>query len=261
MTRLNQRIIRRLHKIYNFIKYENNYVEFDIQKEQELNFKSIKLNRSKGLNLLSFLLKKNPFLDSDMNSEHSIIFCSLSLSTYKLKNILEIGTYDAKNAFLLSEIFPKSRIDTYDLKDNNDNFRSSYGRDDDNKLRNFINDRNRLLKKKNNISFYQADSLNLSINKKKYDLIWIDGAHCFPHVAIDIANSIRLINKNGIIMCDDVIIDAAKYDQYNSKDCLKTLNAFKQAKIINFKLLYKRISKKYNSVPNQRKFIAFCKKI
>ena len=40
-----------------------------------------------------------------MNSEHSIIFCSLSLSTYKLKNILEIGTYDAKNAFLLSEIF------------------------------------------------------------------------------------------------------------------------------------------------------------
>ena len=154
----------------------------------------------------------------------------------------------------------KSRIDTYDLKDNNDNFRSSYGRDDDNKLRNFINDRNRLLKK-NNISFYQADSLNLSINKKKkYDLIWIDGAHCFPHVAIDIANSIRLINKNGIIMCDDVIIDAAKYDQYNSKDCLKTLNAFKQAKIINFKLLYKRISKKYNSVLIKESSLLFVKK-
>ena len=45
-----------------------------------------------------------------MNSEHQIIFSSISCQRKDVKNILEIGTYDAKNAFLLSKLFQKQKF-------------------------------------------------------------------------------------------------------------------------------------------------------
>ena len=49
-------------------------------------------------------------------------------------------------------------------------------------------------------------SLNLINSNEKYDLIWIDGAHGYPTVTIDIINSLKLINNDGLIICDDVYI-------------------------------------------------------
>ena len=53
-------------------------------------------------------------------------------------NILEIGTYDATNSFLLSELFYNSKIDTYDLKHTNKTFVNTYHRKDKKKLKDFI---------------------------------------------------------------------------------------------------------------------------
>ena len=42
-------------------------------------------------------------------------------------------------------------------------------------------------------------------HKKKYDLIWIDSAHGYPVVCIDIINSLHLINEKGIIMAKELL--------------------------------------------------------
>ena len=46
-----------------------------------------------------------------MSSEHEIIFSSISLNQmYQIRNILEIGTHDGINAFLLSKIFSNAKL-------------------------------------------------------------------------------------------------------------------------------------------------------
>ena len=87
----------------------------------------------------------------------------------------------------------------------------------------------------------------------------IDGSHENPYVSIDLANSLRLINQNGVIMCDDIIFNANNYDQYYSKDSLIALNSFKEAGISDYNLIYKRISKD-NAIPHTRKYVAFIRK-
>ena len=61
-------------------------------------------------------------------------------------------------------------------------------------------------------------------------------------------------------MCDDIIFDANIYDQYYSKDSLIALNSFKEAGMINYDLIYKRISKKDNAIPHTRKYVAIIRK-
>ena len=44
------------------------------------------------------------------------------------------------------------------------------------------------------------NSLELINHERTYDLIWIDGAHGYPMVCIDIINSLRLSDKRDYIM-------------------------------------------------------------
>ena len=45
-------------------------------------------------------------------------------------------------------------------------------------------------------------------NKKKFDLIFIDGLHIYKQVKRDIINSIKCLNKNGIILVHDCLPDS-----------------------------------------------------
>ena len=97
---------------------------------------------------------------------------------------------------------------------------------------------------------------------KIYDLIWIDGAHGYPVLPIDISNAIRLISKNGIILCDDIFISKnIKSDgMYKSNAGIETLESLKNASIINYYLFYKRINFVDNSISKNRKYLALIKK-
>jgi len=59
---------------------------------------------------------------------------------------------------------------------------------------NIIKYRNNILKKSKSIKFLEKNSINLINANKKYDLIWIDGAHGYPVVCADIINSLHLLN-------------------------------------------------------------------
>lgn len=255
-----KKIFNKLNYYFNYKKYNQNFFE----KEQNDIFKYFGLNREEGIKKLTLIKKDLDFKsrDSGMSSEHEVIFSSLSLSKNKsITDILEIGTFDGLNALLLSNLFPNSNIDTIDLPENDDDFINFYNRKDN--ISKFIQDKNIILSKNKNINFFPLNSLKLLNHKKKYDLIWIDGAHGYPMVCIDIINSLHILKENGLILCDDVHLNLNQINSdkmYHSIASYETLNELKKQNLINFRLVYKRLNPKRNCIESTRKFIAIALK-
>ena len=256
-----KKIFNKLNYYFNYKKYNQNFFE----KEQNDIFKYFGLNREEGIKKLTLIKKDLDFKsrDSGMSSEHEVIFSSLSLSKNKsITDILEIGTFDGFNALLLSNLFPNSNIDTIDLPENDDDFINFYNRKDN--ISKFIQDKNIILSKNKNINFFPLNSLKLLNHKKKYDLIWIDGAHGYPMVCIDIINSLHILKENGLILCDDVFLELNQSNSdtmYSSIATYETLNELKKQNLVNFRLVYKRLNAEYNCIENTRKFIAIVSKM
>ena len=159
-------------------------------------------------------------------------------------------------------LFPNSKVDTIDLPENDEDFINCYDRK--NILKNFVDKRNKILSYSKNINFIPVNSLNLLNYKKKYDLIWIDGAHGYPVVCIDIINSLHLIKENGLILCDDVILNlnhGNSSKMYASIASFETLNELKKQNLVNFKLAFKRLNPENNCLKSNRKYIAIVEKI
>lgn len=251
-------------KIQNFIKKKyllKKYNLNEIIRQQNKNYLDLHLNRDAGLRKLEVIKKEYNFIHRPMSSEHEVIFTSISNSDKKIKNILEIGTFDGINSFLLSVLFPNSTINTIDLNADDDDFVNYYNRNINTKQ--FIEKRNKILNKTEYINFENLNSLNLINRKDKYDLIWIDGAHGYPNVCIDIMNSLNLISDNGIIMCDDVFKNKQSNEDkmYNSIASYETLKALEKEKLIELNLFYKRLAAINNYDNNKIKYIAMFKKI
>ena len=251
-----KKISNKLNYYFSYKKYNQNFFE----EEQNKIFEYFGLNRQEGIKKLISTKKDLDFKlrDSDMSSEHEVIFSSLSLSKNKsFSDILEIGTFDGFNSLLLSNLFRNSNIDTIDLSETDDDFVNFYYRKD--KINKFVQDRNFILSKNKNINFSPLNSLKLLNYKKKYDLIWIDGAHGYPVVCIDIINSLHILKENGLILCDDVCLKLNQSNSdimYSSIATYETLNELKKQDLIDFRLIYKRLSPEHNCVENTRKFVA-----
>ena len=253
------KIIRKINFYIQKKKYKKQFFE----NHQDIIFKEINLSRNHGLQKLKEIKHKvDHNSERTMSSEHEALFASISVnSNYTIKNILEIGTFDGVNSLMLSLLFKETIIDTIDLDENDENFYNFYNRK--NVIDKFINNRDMMIAKNKNINFKKMNSVKLIACKKKYDLIWIDGAHGYPVVCIDIINSLNLINDNGLIICDDIITDLDYLNSdkmYRSIAAYETIDQLKKVNLINFELIYKRLSAEHNSTKNSRKYIAIIKK-
>lgn len=194
-----------------------------------------------------------------MRSEHHVLFGAIS-AKFEVKRILEIGTFDGRGAAVLASLFPASQIETIDLPDCDPAFKNSYKRSSEGVRQAFIEHRNELLGRFDNIRSIQMNSVALTTEARaSYDLIWIDGDHGYPVVAIDIMNAIRLLNPSGIALCDDVQIASTigngGNSMYGSLGAHQTLLALQAGGVIDYGLVYKRLEPKRNAHPTRRKFI------
>lgn len=222
--------------------------------KQDSIYDNLHLNRNLALTKLNKVLidtfHKSYDEDNGMWSEHLLLFSALSIEyPNKIKSILEIGTFNGETAFILSQLFPRSKITTIDLDNYNLKDIKEYSYAFESSEYSFLLNRDKIIELSTNIDFVQMNSLNLCNSNEKYDLIWIDGAHGFPYIAIDLANALRLINSDGFILCDDVYTSTSKNSMITeSLATFITLQKFQEAKQIRFHLVPKRLNKKVKYV-------------
>lgn len=246
----------KLKKIYFNIREFINYGNYDLSKDLNYNeniFKSLKFDIEKiksQLHLLNF-----KYHDSRL-SWHYHLFVGLKFYFGNKKiNILEIGTHNGNFVNFISRLYGEGYITTIDLDESDNQFINTYDREKKVKLDKFLELRKDNLKRKN-INFIKLNSLNIKkfFDKKKFDLIWIDGDHLNPQVTIDIIHSLDLLKNDGIICTDDVIIDSNfKNDQYVSSDGFQTLKHLENNGLIINYFLIKRIRKNNT---NNKKYIS-----
>ncbi len=240
------------HKWY----YQRRYNKNEFEKYQKNLFKNYGIDYSNAVSNLND--KRSNYLELELkknlpHSEHQTFFSGLSLIKKNINRILEIGTFNAQNAFLLSVLFDKAKVITVDLPSDSNDFINSYKRADANNLKNFLNERNFRINNRENLSIVEKSSVNLINFKEKFDLIWIDGAHFDPILTMDIINSLNLLNDDGLILCDDI--------RKSKKNATwRTINYLKDEKIIDFDLIFKSLNANYNANPHKRSFIAVVKK-
>jgi predicted O-methyltransferase YrrM len=230
---------------------------YNLQKDLEYNEKVLsKFFGSYDKKKISEILVTNKLkYSSNELSWHYHLFTCFNNSP---KNILEIGTLSGEFTNYLSNLYPESKIYSIDLYQDDKNFKNTYDRNTDDKLSKFIELRKNNLKNKN-IIFKELDSFNLLNHFKdiEFDLVWIDGDHLNPQVTIDIFSTYNLLNKDGIMMCDDIIKDSYE-SSYVDNQSFKTLSSFQDKNLLSNNYILKRINK--NNYKH-KKFISISKKI
>lgn len=256
-------------RLFGFLAYRNfgnryfSKAQVSLIKDQEARFRNLGLNRDKGIVKLNYVLSKvygKPYSERNgMWSEHLILFASISESTYKISNILEIGTFNGETARILSELFPHCKITTIDLifEEILENKMYKYETNE----KKLINSRIRNLESLPNVKFIEMNSLNLIEFTDSFDLIWIDGDHDYPVASIDIANAVRLLSPNGIGICDDVYTKDTKANiGGRSIASLQTMMAMSKSKLIEYTLVHKRISVYFNYPLLNKKYLGIIRK-
>lgn len=187
-----------------------------------------------------------------MASEHLVLFAAIAVREKKIKKILEIGTFQGKTTLLLSKLFPLATIETLDLSDEDirRNKMYSYG------IEHFGIEKT----SSSNINFLTLNSLRLLDFSDFYDLIWVDGNHLSPYTVSDIVNSIRLLNRNGFVVCDDIYLKKPFIEKNADLSSIAIIRALAEEGIINYDLILKRLGKRFNNVLSGRKYIAIIRR-
>jgi predicted O-methyltransferase YrrM len=242
-----------------FLKYERSLLS-----EQNDAFLSLGLDRGKGLNRLNTVLEDIYGVSYSekrgMWSEHLLIFAAIATSDRAVGNILEIGTFNGETVRILSALFPSSQILTVDLPFSEIKKTNMYQYETKNSQ--LILKRNQNLKSLSNVEFIEKNSLTLMHTATSFDLIWVDGDHSYPVAAIDIANAVRMLNPDGVIICDDVYMDAIEGQMDGrSKASIETLKSLNNAGLISYKLVRKRIGGYFNFPSFNKKYLGIIKKV
>lgn len=155
-------------------------------------------------------------------------------------NYLEIGSFEGRSTLFIAENIKNAYINIVDPFLNYDELKNI-----DSKLtfatfvRNTINFKHKIKINKTTSDIF------FNKNKKKFDLIYVDGAHDKKSVRKDAINSFKYLNKNGIIIFDDFLWSYFSKHLYNNpiNALLRFLrnNHFKiEILYINYQLIIKK---------------------
>ena len=231
--------------------------------EQRLRFEKL------GLNWESARIKVEELfgVDKDISShrsEHYELFAAISKHESPSR-ILEIGTAEGDFTVFLATIFPESMIETIDLPSSDSRFWNATTdlsvQDSLGVPASDISLRDNKLSKFKNIKFREMNSLGLTFQEdQKYDIIWIDGDHTYPVVAVDIANALRLLKVGGVLGFDDIYVTRQENYEWVGQESFETLTQFQNAGLIKFELILKKLFPEKNYSKKAQKFVAVARR-
>ena len=182
----------------------------------------------KKLNTIRRSFELEEYRENQDLPREQILFSAIS-NHHQVSRILEIGTATGRSTFMLSQLFPDSKILTIELPESDSVFLDYAGmKGNIQKLAEFNQTQFRNIREKN-IEFVRCNSFFLpAITGETFDLIWVDGGHFFPEVSWDICNAFHYCNTDGHIIVDDVseardgkISDKVSSDPRNMLEYLK----------------------------------------
>ncbi len=161
----------------------------------------------------------------------------------KLKNnfnYLEIGSYEGNSAMFVAKNFPNCKILCVDNWVSTEDY---YGQDFNIVESNF--DQN--IKEFDNIIKIKNSSDNFFLgNNYNFDVIYIDGYHKDNQVLRDCENSWKILNNDGIMICDDYFWNF--YENIENNPCFainkflnKVKNEFKVLRVTNSQIFIKKL--------------------
>jgi predicted O-methyltransferase YrrM len=256
----NRRPIKRLIRKWKVSKVS----QLALDAEQTERFKDLGLNWQEARQEVERILGKNTEISSH-RSEHYELIMAIS-KKYKPKRILEIGTAEGDFTTFLATIFPDAKVETIDLPSSDKRFWNATTDLASTKkakiVRSEVDQRDQKLAKFRNIRFREVNSLSLTFQETdKYDLIWVDGDHTYPVVSIDIANALRLLNTGGMLGFDDIYQTTQIDYEWVGQESFETLVQFKNAGLVDFKLILKKLFREKNFDRKSQKFIALATRI
>ncbi|MFM9171395.1 MAG: class I SAM-dependent methyltransferase [Acidimicrobiaceae bacterium] len=241
--------------------------EADLTFEQKNKFQEAELDWVYANRIVTELIGPHTDLKSH-RSQHYELVVAIG-KQIKPKRILEIGTADASFTAFLARAFPDSIVETIDLPVGDQRFWNATdeevgaAKDTTFLPKNEFPElkiRSANLQSSPNIRFREMNSLRLSrFDEHKFDLIWVDGDHTFPVVACDISNAIRLLEPDGVMMCDDIIFSDVQKSRWGKQESYKTLGAFEEANLIQTSFVLKSIRPEKNYSSRVTKHLAVVK--
>tara|TARA_Y100000591_G_C21819783_1_gene692938 strand:+ start:454 stop:1146 length:693 start_codon:yes stop_codon:yes gene_type:complete len=175
-----------------------------------LNHPLIKYFKKKEkLKFLKCLKKKE--ITQDYFSINSYYWKKIINKNFKNFSYLEIGTFEGSSIlFVLKNFLIKEAI-CVDVWEDEENFKR------------FLSNCNEY---KDKFRYFKKTSNNFFLNNKDtFDIIYIDGSHAKSQVLDDIENSWKILNKNGVIICDDFFYGNI-YQKVNKDIPIEAVNIF-----------------------------------
>ena len=196
--------------------------------------KKIKQEKKYFLELISNLDFSTEFFSSNAYNFSEVL--SSKSDNFKY---LEVGTFEGGSAIYVATKYPNSKIfcvdnwvrteDGYKVLDFNE-----IERNFDKNKSNFRN----IIKIKNSSDDFFKN------NNHKFDVVYVDGYHKASQVLKDCQNAWKVLNLDGLLICDDYIWD--HYEKIEDSPCfainkfLTNINNFKILKVSNSQIFIKK---------------------
>jgi predicted O-methyltransferase YrrM len=190
-----------------------------------------------------------------IHSEHYPLFAGW-LATRPASMVLEIGTDTGSFAAFLADLPGGHRVTTVDLPAEDRRYRRATIDDDLRTPRAEVPDERAGNLRRENLHSITCNSMELTYWEYTFDAIWVDGDHTNPVVTIDAINALRLLKPGGLLSFDDVRLPNAWDNRYGGTEAWQVLVALRDAGMIQFSLIYKRMIPNFLAIEEIRKYIA-----
>lgn len=257
-------MIKTLWTLLNVYRERRALAGFDVnifQTEQEKSFERAGLNLQDAVRTTNDHFISSARIDSSMHYE---VVAAL-VAQKSVRRILEIGTQTGRFSKFAASLAADVEVTTVDLPFQDRRFDNATHPNFDaiRKTRlsaTSAHTREENLRGLTNVRFEEMNSILLTNQARSYDLVFVDGDHTFPIVAIDAMNALRFVEPDGWVLFDDLRPCGGAVSDFGGTETTLLLETLENAGIVEVFRFHKRLEPRRLIDPAHRKMIALVRR-